>query len=237
MADLDDLRRQLALAARVLFHADLIDYSGHVSVRLPGDRLLILPHPVSRAVVRPEDLVITDLEGERLEGDHRAPSEVAMHARAYHARPDVQSVAHLHNRSVATLSMVDVPFVPATSNPGAFFGPGPLPRYEDPALIHTIEQGDAVAASLGAADAVVLRGHGSMVVGTSLEWVIAGSIELEEAATRFCTARMLGEVRPYTDEQTERVMAQRRKDSVVHKIWNHYVERTRLAGLTSDLDE
>jgi ribulose-5-phosphate 4-epimerase/fuculose-1-phosphate aldolase len=154
-----------------------------------------------------------------------------MHARAYKSRDDIQSVAHLHNHMVATLTMVDKPFFPASSNPGAFFGPGALPVYKDPALIHTIEQGDAVAHALGKGDAVLLRGHGSMVVAQSVEWVFAACVDLEEAASRFYKAALLGPVLVYNDDETERVMRGRRKDSVVQKIWDHNVAKTKLAGL------
>ncbi len=158
-----------------------------------------------------------------------------MHARAYKVRHDIQSVAHLHNHMVAVLSMVDKPFYPASSNPGAFFGPGPLPLYLDPALIHTIEQGDAVAHALGAREAVMLRGHGSMVVGPSIEWVFAGCVDLEEAAARFYKASLLGPVRIYNEDETQRVMKARRKDSVVQKVWDHNVAKTKLAGLMSGI--
>ena len=162
MAELSELKKILAMSSRMLFNSGLVDYSGHISVRIPGsDHLLILPHPVSRATVKADDMVVTDFDGKVIEGKYKAPSEVFMHARAYKARSDVHSVAHLHNHMVATLSMVDKPFFPASSNPGAFFGPGALPKYMDPALIHTIEQGDAVAKALGKADALMLRGHGS----------------------------------------------------------------------------
>jgi ribulose-5-phosphate 4-epimerase/fuculose-1-phosphate aldolase len=80
---------------------------------------------------------------------------------------------------VAVLTMVDKPFYPASSNPGAFFGSGPMPVYMDPALIHSVEQGDAVARTLGKGDAVMLRGHGSMVVGQAIEWVFAACVDLE----------------------------------------------------------
>jgi L-ribulose-5-phosphate 4-epimerase len=237
MSELTELKVKLAMASRMLTNAALVDYSGHISARVPGsDHLVILPHPVSRATVRPDDMVVTDFEGNFVEGPHRAPSEVSMHARAYKARSDVHSVAHLHNQIVATLSMIDRPFYPASSNPGAFFGPGVLPKYMDPALIHTNDQGDAVAQSLGEWDAVMLRGHGSMVVGRSIEWTFAGCIELEEAADRFYKASLLGEVLVYSDDETERVMRQRRKDSVVQKIYDHNVAKTRLAGLMGGLD-
>jgi ribulose-5-phosphate 4-epimerase/fuculose-1-phosphate aldolase len=235
VSEIQELRRKLAMSSRMLFNAGLVDYSGHISARIPGsDHLLILPHPVSRAIVTADDIVVADFDGNLVEGKYRAPSEVYMHSRAYKARADIQSVAHLHNHMVATLSMVDKPFFPASSNPGAFFGPGPMPVYMDPALIHTIEQGDAVARTVGKADAVILRGHGSMVVGQSIEWVFAACVDLEEAASRFYKASLLGTVRVYTEDETQRVMKGRRKDSVVQKIWDHNVAKTRLAGLMAE---
>jgi len=236
VSDLADLKSKLAMSSRMLFNAGLVDYSGHISARIPGsDHLLILPHPVSRALVKPDDMVVTDFDGKLIEGKYKAPSEVFMHARAYKARGDIESVAHLHNHVVATLTMVDKPFYPASSNPGAFFGPGPLPIYKDPALIHTIEQGDAVAKALGKGDAVMLRGHGSMVVGQAIEWVFAACVDLEEAASRFYQASVLGPVLVYSDDETQRVMKGRRKDSVVQKIWDHNVAKSKLAGLMSGI--
>ena len=236
MSDLSELKLKLAMSSRMLFNAGLVDYSGHISARIPGSgHLVILPHPVSRATVKSEDMVVSDFEGKLVEGKYKAPSEVFMHARAYKARGDIQSVAHLHNHMVATLTMVDKPFYPASSNPGAFFGPGPLPVYKDPALIHTIEQGDEVAQTLGKRDAVMLRGHGSMVVGQAIEWVFAACVDLEEAASRFYKASLLGHVLVYNDDETQRVMKGRRKDSVVQKIWDHNVAKTKLAGLMNNI--
>jgi ribulose-5-phosphate 4-epimerase/fuculose-1-phosphate aldolase len=101
----------------------------------------------------------------------------------------------------------------------------------DPALIHSVEQGDAVAKVLGKGDAVMLRGHGSMVVAQSVEWVFAACVDLEEAASRFYKAALLGSVLIYNDDETQRVMNGRRKDSVVQKVWDHNVAKTKLAGL------
>jgi L-ribulose-5-phosphate 4-epimerase len=236
VSDLSELKLKLAMSSRMLFNAGLVDYSGHISARIPGsDCFLILPHPVSRATVKSEDMVVSDFDGKLVEGNYKAPSEVFMHARAYKARGDIQSVAHLHNHMVATLTMVDKPFYPASSNPGAFFGPGPLRVYKDPALIHTIEQGDAVARTLGEGDAVMLRGHGSMVVGQAIEWVFAACVDLEEAASRFYKASLLGPVIVYNEDETQRVMKGRRKDSVVQKIWDHNVAKTKLAGLMNNV--
>ena len=152
MSDLAELKIKLAMSSRMLFNAGLVDYSGHISVRIPGsENLMILPHPVSRATVKPDDMVITDFEGKLIEGKYKAPSEVYMHARAYKARGDVQSVAHLHNHMVATLSMVDKPFYPGIFEPRRILRTGDAAEIHGPALIHTNEQGDAVAKVLGTA--------------------------------------------------------------------------------------
>src|SRR6202795_3967489 len=201
MSEVDELKTKLAMACRMLFVAELVDYSGHISVRIPGtDRFLIHGHPVSRCEVTPADLVTVDREGKKIDGKWNPPSELPMHIRTYRVRDDVQSVAHLHNRMVVVLSMADRPLIPA-SNPGALFGPGALPVYQDPALIHTDEQGDAVARTLGARDAAILRGHGSIVVGQSIEWTFAGCVDLEESAARLCLASTLGPVRFYRSEE------------------------------------
>ncbi|MGZ9272256.1 MAG: class II aldolase/adducin family protein, partial [Candidatus Binatia bacterium] len=94
MAELTELKKKLAMSSRMLFNSGLVDYSGHISVRIPGsDHLLILPHPVSRAIDKPDDMVVTDFNGKVIEGNYTAPSEDVMHARAYKARSDIQSVA------------------------------------------------------------------------------------------------------------------------------------------------
>jgi ribulose-5-phosphate 4-epimerase/fuculose-1-phosphate aldolase len=135
---------------------------------------------------------------------------------------------------VVVLSMADRPLAPA-SNPGALFGPGPIPVYQDPALIHTNEQGDAVAKTLGDRDAAILRGHGSIVVGESIEWTFAGCVDLEESATRLCFASLLGPVRFYAEDEANRVAKGRRRMAVIQKVWDHYVAKAKGAGLMAGL--
>ncbi|HEX9445259.1 MAG TPA: class II aldolase/adducin family protein [Candidatus Binatia bacterium] len=235
MSEIDELKKKVAMACRMLFVAELVDYSGHISVRIPGtDKFLIHGHPVSRCEVTPDDVVTVNRDGKVLEGKWKAPSELPMHIRTYLARSDVQSVAHLHNRMVVVLTMAGRPLIPA-DNPGALFGPGALPVYPDPALIHTNEQGDAVARVLGKRDAAMLRGHGSLVVGQSIEWTFAACVDLEESAARTCLASTLGPISYYTDDELDRVGKGRRKMSVIQKVWDHYVAKTRQAGLMAGI--
>ena len=76
----------------------------------------------------------------------------------------------------------------------------------DPALIHTIEQGDAVAKALGKADAVMLRGHGSMVVAHSIEWVFAGCVDLGGSRGALLQSLVAGSGLVYNEDETQRVM-------------------------------
>lgn len=222
------------MACRMLCFAELVDYSGHISVRIPGtDRFLVNPHPISRAEVKAEDILTFDLDGNRLEGKWNLPSELPMHSRTYRVRKDVQCVAHLHNRMVVVLSMADRPLIPA-SNTGAIFGLGAIPVYLDPALIHTNEQGDEVARTLGAGNAAILRGHGSIVVGETIEGTFAACVDLEESAARLYYASLLGPVRFYTEDEVNRVAKGRSGMPTIQKIWDHYVTKTKLAGLMGE---
>lgn len=235
VSEIDTLKTKLAMSCRMLYQANLVNYSGHISVRIPGsDRFLVNGHPISRAAVTPDDIVTFDIDGNRVEGKWNLPSELPMHTRAYRVRKDVQCLAHLHNRMVVILSMADRPLLPA-SNPGALFGSGPIPVYPDPALIHTNEQGDGVAKAMGSSDAVILRGHGSLVAGPSIEWTFTACVELEESATRLYYASLLGPVRTYTDDEIERVGRGRRRPPVIQKVWDHCVTAAKLAGLMDGL--
>src|ERR1700689_1862750 len=91
------LREQLADCTRMMVMAELLDYSGHVSARLPGtDRVLIPGRDASRAGITVADILVVDPDGKTLEGKGPPPTETAIHTGVYRARPDVQVVGHGH---------------------------------------------------------------------------------------------------------------------------------------------
>src|SRR6266403_106676 len=87
VSEINDLKKKLAMSSRMLFNSGLVDYSGHISARIPGsDHLLILPHPVSRATVVAGDMVVSDFEGKVIEGKYKAPRKsICMPAHTKHA--------------------------------------------------------------------------------------------------------------------------------------------------------
>ena len=143
------LKQQLALACRMLANEQLFDQSGHISARHPTQALfLIHPHHLSRADVSAPDILTVDLDGNLVEGSVRAPSEVFIHSQIYRARPDVQSVCHIHSRMAVVFTIAGRPLHAVTNN-AAFLGDGPVPVYPNPRLVHSPAQGDALAEMLG----------------------------------------------------------------------------------------
>jgi ribulose-5-phosphate 4-epimerase/fuculose-1-phosphate aldolase len=87
----DELAQRLATAARLLHHEGHLNYSGHISARLPDGGLLIHTYDSDRAAVRPEELLRCTLDGQPVSGSDsaagRPPLEVFIHTEIYRARP------------------------------------------------------------------------------------------------------------------------------------------------------
>ena len=112
------LRAEIAVCTRMLNAEGLLDYSGHVSVRLPGrEAFLIQPLEQPRGEVSPDSLRIVDFAGVA-EGDGEAPpAERYIHCEIYRSRPDVEAIAHVHPDTATLFSLVDgVDLVPVKNH-------------------------------------------------------------------------------------------------------------------------
>jgi ribulose-5-phosphate 4-epimerase/fuculose-1-phosphate aldolase len=223
------LRQQLAQCTRMMVMAELLDYSGHVSARIPGtDRVLIPGRDASRAGITVDDIVVVDLNGKVLEGNQPPPTETAIHTGVYRARPDVQVVGHGHPPMSTLFTMVERPMIAIRNYGYRFIG---IPVHPDPTHIRTAEQGDAVAHTLGQCSYCLLRGHGSVVAGKTVAEMFLDSLEMEENARSTVQASCLGSLKPITPEEVELLKVSfARNDYRVAKTWEHYQEKARLAG-------
>jgi ribulose-5-phosphate 4-epimerase/fuculose-1-phosphate aldolase len=226
------LREQLAACTRLLVMQEIMDFSGHVSARIPGtDRILIQPRDTSRAALTAEDILIVDLDCTVLEGEGPAPSETALHTCVYRARPDATTVCHGHPTMSTLFTTVDRPF-PAVRNFAYRFAGGQLPIHPDTTHIRTEQQGDAVAESLGSQRACLLRAHGTVVVAPSMEELFTDCLDLEEAARSALYASMLGNLLPLSEREVEELRASYgRSDYRAGKVWEHYLAKGRQAGV------
>jgi L-ribulose-5-phosphate 4-epimerase len=224
------LREQLVECTRMMVMAELLDYSGHVSARLPGtDRFLIPARDASRAGITADDILVVDLDCKVLDGNEPCPAETQIHAGVYRAREDVKVVGHGHPPLSTLFTMVDRPMIAMRNFGYRFVG---TPVHPDPTHIRTAEQGDAVARTLGTCNCCLLRGHGSVVAGNGVAQVFLDSLEMEENARSTIQAASLGPLKPITPEEAELLKASFAKnDFRAGKVWDHYKEKARIAGL------
>ncbi|MGH8959652.1 MAG: class II aldolase/adducin family protein [Jatrophihabitantaceae bacterium] len=231
VVDIDeaDLRADLVTCSRLLVQEHVLGYSGHLSARLGADRLLIQPRDLSRAALESGDLLVVDLEGNVVHGEGPPPAETAIHTGVYRARPDVRVICHGHPHDSTTFSMVDTPLRPMRHF--AFKFPAGLSVHPDPTHIRNREQGDAVAKTLGQAGACLLRSHGTVVVGDTLQNLLMDCVDIEENARTLIDAARLGPLKPLTPGEIDELRASyARGGHRAHKLWEHYVFMARAVG-------
>jgi ribulose-5-phosphate 4-epimerase/fuculose-1-phosphate aldolase len=104
-----------------------------------------------------------------------------MHSAIYKAHPEVNSIVHVHPRYTTMMSVLEKALVPMC-NEGIHLVRTPLPVYPHSKLILTEEDGQDVASTLGESQAALLRGHGAVTTGASLEQSVMNMFQLEEQA-------------------------------------------------------
>ena len=190
--ELGDVRREVAIATRVLANVGLATGVtaglGHASMRLPGnqDRFVVKGRQYdidSLASMRPEHMVVCDIDGFLVDGPPGAMQclEVKIHSCIYQARPDVQSVVHVHPRFTVLMSVLGQQLVPMC-NEGLDLVRNPLPVYPHIKIIQSHDEGVDVATHLGGGPVVLLYGHGAVTAGPSLSETVLGMLQLEEQA-------------------------------------------------------
>ncbi len=179
----DELKQKLIDAGCILEAEGQGDLTrGHVSVRVPGDpsHFFMKPHSFGFDEITLENLVICNLEGEKVAGGGRKHSEVYIHSEIFKQRPDVNSVIHTHPTYAVALSATGRA-LQSISQPSVAFSDG-LPYYNDTIdLIRSKEMGAGVARALGSCKAVLMRNHGVAVVGATLEESTILAIMLDNA--------------------------------------------------------
>lgn len=216
--------RSVALCVRMMEKAGLMDYNGHVSLRVAADRILINSYGASRSSMGEEDVVVVDARGQKLEGNGQPPSEIPIHTQIYAVRPDVKCIAHLHSEYITVMSVAGIAIRPVCTT-GAVFGPHPIPVFPEPDLVRTPAQGARLASALGAGQAIVLRSHGAVVVASTLDQLLARSLSLERNARLQYKAMVAGTVHFLSAEEVERIAAQVGEMKGIHKSWSYFLDK------------
>ena len=227
------LRMKVAACTLMLVNEKCMNYSGHVSGRLPGgDTFLIQPIDVPRSGLRPDDLLVCDLDGQVVRGTpgSKAPAEVALHAEILRARPDVNSIAHFHHDLTKSFTLVEDLPQRIVKNHAIRWRSG-MPVHADPAHVATPELGRAVANTLGAHHALQIRAHGQVITAESVEAVLTDSIHFVENAQAMHNACVLGRLVPLSEDDMESFAKYFKRGRHVDKLWRYYIESWQTAGV------
>lgn len=228
-ANLKELKEKLAYSCNILAYEGHWDnILGHVSVRIPGqNRILMKPHSFGFEEIRPQHIIAVDIEtGKKVEGKHERHSEVFIHTEIMKARPDVNCVVHSHPPYATALGALGQRLRPI-SHEGNIFYEG-LPTFDyTTALIRTAELGVEVAKSLGQCRGMLMKNHGSTVVGESIEVATLYAIFLEKAARIQLIATASGDPSWTSDEEAAVKYEQIYTAHRLGSMWEYFVRRVK----------
>jgi len=168
-----ELRELICRVGRLMYRQGFVDGTGgNIRARLADDRVLLSPSGLATGFLEPEQLIIVDLAGERVDvptaanAALRPTSESAMHLECYRQRDDVMAVAHAHPPTAIALTLAGFDFqqclIPEMV---VLLGMVPTAPYSTPS---SEENRDAIATLIREHDVIMLSNHGSLTVAKSL---------------------------------------------------------------------
>ena len=210
-----ELRALICRIGKLMYRKGYIDgTAGNLSVRLDEDRFLVSPSGLATGFMQPEQLIIVNLTGERVDtpteaNAHLRPtSESSMHLECYRQREDVNGVVHAHPPTAIALTLIGYDFqqciIPEMV---VLLGMVPTAPYSTPS---STENRDAITNLIREHDAIMLANHGSLTAAKTL-WDAYLLLEsLEHGATIIHRALQLSdELRSIPPEQIEKLVAYR----------------------------
>ncbi len=205
---LEPLREEIYRLNIALLRYNLVTWtSGNASGRDTGSGLVVIkPSGVQYDELRPENMVVVDLEGKVVEGKLKPSSDTFAHVYVYRHRPDIHGVVHTHSTFATAWAAAGRP-IPAvlTAICDEFGGPIPVGAY---AKVGGEEIGQEVIRSIGTSPAILMKNHGVFTIGKTPEAAVKAAVMVEDVARTVFYAMQLG--RP--DEiPTEEVARARRR--------------------------
>jgi L-ribulose-5-phosphate 4-epimerase len=191
--------------------------AGNVSARVPGHELLVIkPSGVRYSDLTPEAMVVTDFDGNLVDGERNPSSDTAAAGYVYRHVPEVNGVVHTHSTYATAWAArgEEIPCV-LTMMADEFGGPIPVGPF---AIIGDDSIGRGIVETLrrSRSKAVLMQNHGPFTVGTSARAAVKAAVLCEEVARTVHVARQLGEPIP---------IAQAQIDSLYDRYQNAYGQR------------
>jgi L-fuculose-phosphate aldolase len=186
-----ELRQQLVEVGRLVHEKGWVAANdGNLSVRLDGGRILVTPTMVSKGKMRPEDLIICDLLGNKIEGRGERTTEIGMHTVIYEMRPDIHAVVHAHPPVSTGFAVCGRPLNQAiVPEIIVQLGCVPVAEYGRPG---TSALSDGLKPLIPRYDALLLANHGAVTYGDDLHKAYYRMETLEHLARIALVAEILG---------------------------------------------
>jgi ribulose-5-phosphate 4-epimerase/fuculose-1-phosphate aldolase len=229
----------VALACRVLAHQGLAeDILGHVSVRTTNDNFMVRsrgPREHGLLFTQPADVHELSFGGpDNLPGAYNVPNELPIHREVLLARPDVNAVVHVHPPAVVAADLAGLglrPIVGAYNIPAMRMADQGIPVYPRAVLINTTEFASDLVKVLGDAPACILRGHGIVTTGESVEQAVVRALNIDSLAQMTLAASKGGTPPPELSAQDISVLPDLGSHFNDSQVWRHHVARLQHAGL------
>jgi ribulose-5-phosphate 4-epimerase/fuculose-1-phosphate aldolase len=227
-AAVERAEEELQIAAKIL-EWEIGDIWGHVGVRLPENRGIAV-QMFRRAENSEKDwLVHFDYSLQKLSGIGTIPREAVIYTEIFKARPDVNAAVHCHASMCIALSLAETPIDWVHMQSSRFKGGTPI--FPRPIYILDESEGAELARALGTASAIMIKGHGIVTVGASIDEASMNALYMERTAKIMAIARLHGYRGP-TPESIQTLsgsrekLFRRRRDEMFHSAeWNYYADK------------
>ena len=219
MNQTSDHKQQIVRCIRMLEHNGILDYNGHASIRLDGDRMLINIGSCQRSQLTVDDICTIDFDGNVIEGNGKPPLEFHLHAGVYKARSDVEAVIHAHPNWSTILSTAGVSYIPVYAQGSLVY---PLPVLDSPDSINNPEMAKRLTDTLGDRPAALMKAHGAVTCGESLVDAFVLMNYLEDNAERQYMAAQIGTPYSFSDEELMLCREKLWNPNLFKRTWDHF---------------
>jgi L-fuculose-phosphate aldolase len=220
-----ELREQIVEIGRLMYQKGWVAANdGNLSARLGDGGILCTPTRVSKGLMKPDDLIVVNLNGEKLRGDRGCTSEIRMHLTIYQERPDIQAVVHAHT-PVATGFAVAGRALDAALLPEVIVLLGSVPL-ADYGLPGTPELSERLLPYIPRYDALLMANHGVVTYGADLMEAFFKMETVEHFARITLVSELLGGGQELAPEEIDRLVEARERYGVVSKAALAPVART-----------
>jgi L-fuculose-phosphate aldolase len=198
------LRDELVQAGLLCYQQGLlVGLDGNLSVRLSDELILCTPAGCHKGLLKPEDMIVVDMDGKAVRGEGSPTSELAMHLACYRQRSDIAAVVHAHPPTCIAFTVAGVSMARCVL-PEVVLTLGTVPTLQYDTT-GTQDLADRVGGAILSHDAVMMDRHGAVCVGSSPLDAFCKLETMEHMAKIMKAARDLGEIRDLPPEESVRL--------------------------------